>query len=323
MATILVTGAIGFIGTNICQYLLKQGWNILGVDNFEDNYAVAIKQRNLQRLKQWEHFQFAMVDIRNRQALRQALATIQVDVVLHLAAKVGITISHLDFNAYVSVNVNGTQQLLEWMRESSCKKLIFASSSSVYGDAQVPRFQEDVTPLKPLNPYAATKIFGEHLTYHYHLMHDIDVFNLRFFNVYGCHGRPDMAVYKFTAKILRDEPIIVYGTGQTQRDWTHIEDITEGIAKALIYLLHQRNIYESINLGHCNPVALNTLIQRIEQVLNKKATIQYEKARIFEMSRTCADITKAAQLFDYAPKIPIYLGIELFVKWYLEEQALL
>lgn len=309
---ILVTGAAGFIGSHVCEFFINLGCPIIGIDNFDSFYAAKFKELNLAELKKNPEFIFYKTDIRNRKSLAQIFSENKVDVVIHLAAKAGVRPSIESIEEYYDVNVNGTVSLLESMRKYNVKKMIFASSSSIYGNNVKVPFSEPDSVDNPISPYASTKKSGELLCHVYHHLYNFDISCLRFFTVFGPRQRPDLAIHKFTRLIDEGRPIPFYGDGSTSRDYTYIDDIVQGINCAVNHL----NGYQIFNLGESNVITLNQLVQTIEISLNKKAILNKQPMQPGDVSKTYADISKAKLEIGYSPKFDFETGIIEFVKWY-------
>lgn len=314
---ILITGGAGFIGSNLIDRLIEDPNNsITCLDNLDSFYNPAIKKRNMASHKKKLNFTFIKGDVRNLSRVIKKLSH-RYDVIIHLAAKVGVIPSLRDPIAYAQVNVNGTQNMLEFARKVGCKKFIFASSSSVYGlNSNVP-WKEDDQNLLPISPYAATKVSGELLGHVYAHIYNIQFIALRLFTVYGPRQRPDLAIHKFAKLILEDKPIALYGDGRTQRDYTYIDDVVSGIIAALGY---SRSQYEIINLGNNRPVELRKLISLLEQALGKKAIVKKLPDQPGDVPVTFADISKGRRLLGYKPETDITDGVQQFVRWFDEEK---
>ncbi len=314
MRTILVTGGAGFIGSHLCERLLKEGTHVTCFDNFDAFYDPNIKIKNVEDISKLFEGQFKLItgDIRNREHLQEIFKKNQVDVVIHLAARAGVRPSIVDPLLYQDVNIRGTIVLLEVCKEFGIKDFVFASSSSVYGEKQRVPFSEKDLDIQPISPYGATKRAGELLCYSYHHLHDMAIACLRIFTAYGPRQRPEMAIHKFTKLIDRGESIPVYGDGSTQRDYTYIDDLIDGILGVIRY--HKG--YGIYNLGESQTTSLEELIGLIEEALAKKAKIERLDHQPGDVSQTYADIAKARQLLGYHPKVNIKEGIKRFVEWY-------
>jgi nucleoside-diphosphate-sugar epimerase len=313
MVTILVTGCAGFIGSHVCALLLDKGFNVVGVDNFDPFYNRSVKELNLEKFKTHPAFSFYEIDIT---AGLDAVAEKDIKAVIHLAAKAGVRPSIEDPAGYLKVNINGTQKVHEFMHARAIDKLIFASSSSVYGNNKKMPFNEDDNVDNPISPYAFTKKAGELMNYTLHHLYNIDVVNLRFFTVYGPGQRPDLAIHKFVEKIANDQPLVLFGDGQTARDYTYVDDTVAGIYSALQYCLQNTAVYTTVNLGNNKPVKLQQLVDIIYEQMGKKKNVIYEAMQPGDVDITFADISKAAQLFDYKPATGLAEGIKKFIAWY-------
>ncbi len=321
MTTILVTGCAGFIGSHTTQALLKQGYQVIGIDNLNNYYNPTWKKQNLERFNHEDHFTFNCLDIRNQDSLAQIFQDQKeqgqpIQKILHLAARAGVRPSIKDPLLYEEVNVRGTLNLLELARKYTVPHFIFASSSSVYGNQDKIPFSETDPVNEPVSPYAATKKAGEMLCHTYAHLYDINMTCLRFFTVYGSAGRPDMAPYLFTKAILNNEAINKFGDGTSQRDYTYIADIVAGITAAV----KQEFKYEIFNLGNNTPVSLNEFITTLEEVIGKKAKINQMGMQPGDVNITYADISKAQKLLGYDPKTSFKEGLTKFVKWYRQER---
>ncbi len=312
--TILITGAAGFIGSHLAGRLLASGYRVLGLDNFDPFYSRRCKEENIREITSDPNFEFiegnagAGADLDHFSAVP--------DAVIHLAASAGVQPSLRTPDLYIENNILNTNRLLEWMRRTQVRKLLFASSSSVYGNnSQVP-FTEDSKTCEPVSPYACTKKACELMNYTYHRLYGMDVINLRFFTVYGERQRPDLAIHKFVDRILKKKPVHLYGDGSTARDYTYQADIIKGVHAALEYVLLQQQLFETINLGNHQPVNLKQLVATIEQVLGVAAQVIYEEKKPGDVDFTCADISKARNLLGYHPATSLAAGISAFVHWY-------
>ena len=313
MNTILVTGCAGFIGSHVCTLLLKKGYQVIGVDNFDPFYSREVKESNLSSLLQHASFNFYEIDIADG---LEAIKDERINVVIHLAAKAGVRPSIEDPAGYLRANITATQKVHEFMLSKSIKKLVFASSSSVYGNNKKTPFSEDDSVDNPISPYAFTKKAGELMNYTFHHLYNIDVVNLRFFTVYGPGQRPDLAIHKFVKKIANDEPITLFGDGQTARDYTYIDDTVSGIYAALEYCLHNNPVYTTVNLGNNSPVKLDELVDTIYAAMGKEKNIIREGMQPGDVDITFADINKAGKLFNYKPETSLAEGIKKFIAWY-------
>ena len=321
MLRIVVTGCSGFIGSHLTERLLSEGYAVIGVDNFSSFYPRKVKEQNMSSFVNHPQFTFHEVDLRHKKELFNAVAE-PFDLVAHLAAKAGVRPSINDPEAYIDVNVKGSNNLLELMRERGCKKLFFASSSSIYGNQKEIPFREDSLNERPISPYAFTKRACELMNYTYHHLYQFDVLNARFFTVFGPRQRPDLAIHKFVRLVLNGEQIPMFGSGETSRDYTYISDIIEGVTKSIQYLLKTDAVFETINLGNNHPVQLKELIDIIFKATGKNTTIQQLPVQEGDVDITYANISKATSLIGYQPTTSIEKGIESFVSWYKSVHAL-
>ncbi|HUW19318.1 MAG TPA: GDP-mannose 4,6-dehydratase [Sedimentisphaerales bacterium] len=310
----LVTGAAGFIGPHLSERLLAEGWEVVGVDNFDDFYDPRIKRRNIGGCLKNEAFQLLEADIRDGAAMDKAMGE-GIEIIVHLAARAGVRPSIAKPLLYADVNVNGTMALLEAATRHKIKKFIFGSSSSVYGNNKKVPFSEDDNVDYPISPYAATKKAGELICHTYHHLYGVNVTCLRFFTVYGPRQRPDLAIHKFCRLIEQDKAIPVYGDGSMMRDFTYIDDIIDGTVAAM-ERCEGFNIY---NLGESRPISVNDLITEIEKALGKKAVKEYQPAQPGDVERTYADVTKAVRELGYNPSTTIEEGLKKFVAWLGQE----
>jgi len=308
---ILVTGGAGFIGSNLVERLLQDGHNVVCIDNFDDFYDSSIKEENIKIALQNSNYNFIKADITDLNKIDQIFKNNKFDIVIHLAAKAGVRPSIIDPYPYYNVNVIGTMNILESMKKHDVKKLIFASSSSVYGNnINVPFSEKDIVD-NPISPYAASKKAGELLCHTYHHLYNFNIFCLRLFTVYGPRQRPDLAIHKFTEKIIKELPIDIYGKGDTARDYTYVDDIIQGITKSI----EKIKGFEIINLGESRTILLSELIKVLEKTINKKAILNYQPMQAGDVDITYANISKAKALLDYSPNWDFEKGIIEFIKW--------
>jgi len=331
----LVTGGAGFIGSHVCERLLRDGHSVWAFDDLNDFYDPQFKRRNLreiQTLAPWNNsvqdaatagspaystgrakpFEFCHGDLTDRAALDELFSSVKFDQVIHLAARAGVRPSLEQPALYQRVNVEGTVNVLEAARQTGVKKITIASSSSVYGvNAKVP-FSESDPVFSAVSPYAASKLACEALGHTWHHVYKMDVAMLRFFTVYGPRQRPDLAIHKFTKLIDAGQPIPVFGDGSTARDHTHVSDILEGVIACT-----QREFgFEIFNLGESQTVKLSELITLIENALGKKAIIDRQPLQPGDVPITFADISKARKMLGYNPQVKVEKGIPLFVDWF-------
>lgn len=309
---ILVTGAAGFIGSNLVDRLLADGHTVLGLDNFNDFYDPLIKRRNLKKARAHALFDLYEGDITDPRDVAKAFQEAEPDRVVHMAAWAGVRPSIERPAIYQKVNVEGTTNLLEQCRKDGVKHFIFASSSSVYGDREQVPFRETDSVDHPISPYAATKKAGELLCHTWHHLFGLNTHCLRFFTVYGPRQRPEMAIHKFTRLIAAGQPITLYGDGSTSRDYTYVDDIVDGVVASV----ERCAGYRIYNLGESKTTQLSDLVQHIARAVGKEAQITYLPVQPGDVTRTFADVTRAREELDYAPSIDIEEGVRRFVRWY-------
>jgi len=315
--TILVTGAAGFIGWKVSQLLLEAGKNVVGVDNMNDYYDPALKRWRLKSLKDFAKFTFYKADIGNYKKLKKAFEENKVDAVINLAARAGVRASVEDPWVYLDTNTKGTLNLLECCKVHKVKKFVLASTSSLYASIDMP-FVETAKTEAPLAPYSATKKGAEAMCHSYHYLHGIDVSVLRYFTVYGPAGRPDMSIFKFLKNMDEGRAIPLFGDGTQTRDFTYIDDIADGTIRAL-----RPTGYEVFNLGNDHPVKLNYVIGLLEKHLGKKAKIKRLKLHPADVTATWANIDKAGKELGWKPKIAVEEGMEMTVKWFIDNRTML
>lgn len=308
----LITGGAGFIGSHLIDKLLEEGHSVICLDNFDPYYNPQLKRENIKHNLGKANFKLVEAEVRDKKALRKMFKENDIEKIVHLAAKVGVRPSIKEPTLYEDVNVRGTLNLLELCGDFKVENFIFGSSSSVYGNTEKVPFSEDDVP-KPISPYGASKRSAELLCHVYNSLYNTPITCLRFFTVYGPRQRPEMAVHKFTRLIDEGEEIPMYGDGNSKRDYTFIDDITDGIISAL----HKKLGYEIINLGNSRPIGLRYMISLIEKNLDKKARIKKLPRQLGDMLTTCADVTKAKKLLGYKPRVLMEEGIRDFVKWYI------
>jgi len=316
---ILVTGGAGFIGSHLVDQLLAAGEKVVVVDDFNDFYDPAIKRANVARHVGQPGYALFEDDIRDPACFERIFTRLRPAKVVHLAARAGVRPSLAEPLLYEATNIQGTLHLLEACRRYGVDKLVFGSSSSVYGEnAKVPFSEADPIP-GPISPYAATKAAGELFCHTYSHLHEIPTVCLRFFTVYGPRQRPDLAIHKFARLIEAGQPIPVYGDGSAERDFTYVADIVQGILAALAY---DKSRFEVINLGNSRTVSVSRMIAVIEQALGKAAVIDRQPPQPGDVARTFADTAKARDLLGYAPDTPIEVGVERFVAWLRDERLI-
>lgn len=309
---ILVTGGAGFIGSNLIDKLLLLGYSVACLDNFNDYYDPFFKRQNVQNHLSNPSYTLIEGDIRDQGIVLKVFDDWKPEVVIHLAARAGVRPSLNQLELYQTTNIGGTINLLEAAKKCRINKFIFGSSSSVYGINDKVPFSETDTTLRPVSPYAATKIGGEALCHTYAHLYDFDVITLRFFTVYGPRQRPDLAIRKFVERIRNGDEIIVYGDGFTARDYTYVDDIVTGILTAIDFA---GNKYEIFNLGNSTPIKLNDLILNIEKVLGIKAKIKWTGDQPGDVPITYADISRAREKLNYCPTTTLEDGLKKFVRW--------
>jgi UDP-glucuronate 4-epimerase len=307
---ILVTGGAGFIASHLCEALLADGAEITIIDDFNDYYDPAIKEANIAGFR--DRITVVKGDIRDQPLVESLFAGTKFDKVFHFAARAGVRPSIADPRLYVSTNIDGTLNLLEGCRQTSVKHFVFASSSSVYGVNEKTPFAEDYLIQRTISPYAATKLAGEQLCSNYSHLHGIRCVCLRFFTVFGPRQRPDLAISKFIHRIMAGQPIDQYGDGSTARDYTFVEDIVSGVIAAGRF---DASDFEIINLGGSAANTLSQLISGIEEILGKKAVINYLPDQPGDVPITFADVSKAQRLLGYAPGTPLKQGLLRYVEW--------
>lgn len=319
MATLVVTGAAGFIGHHVTRALLDRGERVIGIDNLNPYYDVTLKEDRL-RAAACDRFTFIEGDICDRELLERVVSEAGATQVLHLAAQPGVRHSARQPGTHVNTNILGFSNVLEVCRDIGVEHLVFASSSSVYGEgAQVP-YQEDGPLGVPLSVYAASKRAGEHLAHSYGHTFGLRTTGLRFFTVYGPWGRPDMAVWSFTERILKGETLDVFGRGEMARDFTYIDDIVAGILLALDLDGDPQEPARVFNIGRGEPVSVNALIELIERRLGRRAQRRELPRNPAESERTHANIARLVAATGYDPKVSLAEGLDRFVTWFLERR---
>ena len=310
---ILLTGGAGFIGSHLCERFLAEGAEVQVIDNFDAFYAPAIKRRNIAAVRRHARFTLTTGDIRNRKLLARAFEW-RPTLLVHLAALAGVRPSIGAPDRYMEVNLVGTARLLQHCVQSDVKRVLFASSSSVYGNRKNVPFRETDPVDDPVSPYAASKKAGELLCHTYHHLYGLDISCLRFFTVYGPRQRPEMAIHKFVRAIMNGEEITLFGDGSSSRDYTYIDDIVDGVVGAAKHL----GGYRIFNLGESTTITLAELVESIEAVTGKKARRVHLPNQPGDVERTFADVERARAELGYAPKVGVREGLERFFAWYQE-----
>jgi len=311
ITTVLVTGNGGFIGSHLTQALLKKGYKVVGVDNFNDYYSLKFKEENIKEFLKNKRFKQYRIDILNTGKLEKVFKDNKIDLIVHLAARAGVRPSLENPQLYEKVNVQGTKNLLEMSGKFKINRFVFGSSSSVYGVQKKIPFSEDDILQKPISPYAETKLKGEKLCQEYAEKYGIKMTILRFFTVYGPKGRPDMAPYLFTKALMENKTITKFGDGNSSRDYTYVEDIVAGIIQAI----KKPFKFEVFNLGNNRPVNLNNFIKLVEKLTDKKMKIKVKPRHAADVLRTYADINKAKRLLNWQSETDLETGMKKFIEW--------
>lgn len=314
MANYLVTGAAGFIGARTSEFLIRNGHTVAGVDNLNETYDPRVKQYRLKRLQALPGFTFHKLDIASKSII-DYFKEFQFEGVINLAARAGVRASVKDPWAYVETNMIGTLNMLELCRAVGTKKFIIASTSSIYGADPPYPTPESASSSEPLQPYAASKKGAEAMTHAYHHLYNIDVSVVRYFTVYGPAGRPDLSIFRFVQWISEGRPVYVNGDGEQSRGFTYIDDIAHGTILALKPVGH-----EIINLGGHEVITINNLIKLIEDIVGRKAIVEYGPPDPADMRSNWADVTKAGELLSWEPQFDMRSGIQKLVEWYNAER---
>ena len=314
MANYLVTGAAGFIGARTSEFLIRDGHTVAGVDNLNETYDPRVKEYRLKRLQALPGFTFHKQDISLKSVIGH-FKDEQFEGVINLAARAGVRASVKDPWAYVETNMIGTLNMLEVCRTTGTKKFIVASTSSIYGEDPPYPTPESASSSEPIQPYAASKKGAEAMTHAYHHLYDIDVSVVRYFTVYGPAGRPDLSIFRFVQWISEGLPVRVNGDGEQSRGFTYIDDIARGTILALKPVEH-----EVINLGGHEVITINNLIKLIEDIVGKKAIVEYGPPDPADVRSNWADVTKAGELLGWEPQFDMRSGIEKLVEWYNAER---
>jgi UDP-glucuronate 4-epimerase len=315
---VLVTGGAGFIGSHLCEHLLRDGAEVVALDNFNDFYDPAVKRRNLAEASREPGFQLVEADIQDLEGMDASLraAGAAPDVIVHLAASAGVRPSIEAPLDYSRNNLHGTTAVLELARRHGVKRFVFGSSSSVYGDSPAVPFSETDPVAEPISPYAATKRAGELLCHTYRHLFGISVVCLRFFTVYGPRQRPDLAIHKFARLMAGGKPIPVFGDGSTRRDYTYIDDIVGGIEGAIRFTGEHPAAFEIVNLGESDTVSLSRLIELLGESLGVTPQIDRMPLQPGDVQQTFADISRGRALLGYSPVTRVEVGIPRFVEWF-------
>lgn len=317
MSRYLVTGAAGFIARAVIERLVAAGHTVVGVDNLNDSYDPRLKEWRLQQLASLSGFQFIKDDICRAGFFDELSADEPAfDAVIHLAARAGVRQAVEIPEVYLQTNVAGTLNILEWCRKGGANKLVLASTSSIYGANPPLPTTEEADSCHPLQIYAASKKAAEVMAYTYHHLYGLDTTVVRFFTVYGPAGRPDMVMFRFTRWVAEGDVVKITGDGNQMRGFTYLDDIAEGVIKAL-----KPVGYEIINLGGHETITINALLQRIETLIGKKANVQYIPRHPADVDANWADVTKARRLLDWEPLVSLDEGIAHLVNWYLEQRS--
>ena len=318
MAHYFLTGVAGFIASKVAELLLAEGHSVVGIDNLNDSYDVRLKHSRLAQLEGRTGFEFHLLDILDRQKLRdlwEVQKEDRFDAVINLAARAGVPQSVRNPWIYFETNSTGSLNLLELCREFEVKKFVIASSSSLYGKDNPSPFRENMDTDHPLSPYAASKKAAESLCYSYHHLYGIDMTVFRYFTVYGPAGRPDMSLFRFVQWISEGRPVKVFGDGRQSRDFTYVEDIARGTIAGL-----RPMGFEVINLGSDKPVILMDAIRLIEEMIGRKALLEFRPLHPSDVPATWADIKKAKQLLSWHPQVTFHEGVRSLVKWYQDNR---
>lgn len=314
---VLVTGGAGFIGSHLMERLLREGHRVTCLDNFNPFYDPRIKRRNIEPLRSDSGFRLVEGDIRDSAGLSSLFGDRQIDVVVHLAAMAGVRPSVEDPQLYNDVNILGTTNLLEHCRQAGLRKVVFGSSSSVYGLNETVPFCEEAAVGRTASPYGATKLAGEAICHTYHHLYGIPIVCLRFFTVYGPRQRPEMATHKFIRLIHAGQEVPLYGDGTSRRDYTYVDDIVEGVTASI----DCPGGFEIVNLGGSKTTTLLELIRLVENCLGTKATVKLLPPQMGDVPITYANVKKAKTLLGYEPSVSVEDGIERTVRWFLGQRG--
>ena len=315
---ILITGCAGFIGYHLSDYMCANNYNVYGIDNLNEYYSKKLKNDRLIKLEKYNNFKFSLVDITDNKKLAELFKSNNFSCVINLAAQAGVRYSFENPQAYIDSNITGFINILENCKKYNIKSLIYASSSSVYGECNNSPFSENDTSIMPISLYGVTKKFNEELAYSYYNLFGINSIGLRFFTVYGPWGRPDMALYKFVNNILNDDVIDVYNHGEHSRSFTYIDDIVQSIGLLCNNFGSNKNYFEIFNIGGDKSVKLMDFIQIISDRLDKKVKMNFLPKQVGDIKSTESDCRKLYEHIKFKPKIDIKSGINNFIDWYIE-----
>ncbi|HEU5169876.1 MAG TPA: NAD-dependent epimerase/dehydratase family protein [Gemmatimonadales bacterium] len=319
MTRVLVTGAAGFIGSHVVQALTARGDEVVGIDNFDPFYARAMKEQNLREAGDRPGFCFRELDMLDVGGVSALLS--RDTVIVHLAAKAGVRPSIADPAGYARANVEGTAAVLEAARRAGVSRVVFGSSSSVYGDATPAPFQEDAAAIHPVSPYAATKRAGELLVQALAPLHGLRVAALRFFTVFGPRQRPDLAIHAFARRMAAQEPLVLFGDGTQARDYTYCDDVVAGVLAAVDWTATAPVGMDVFNLGGNRPLPLSVLVGELSNAMGIRPAIEWAPMQPGDVQRTCADVDKSRRVLGYEPRTPFDEGIRRFVAWFWRAYA--
>jgi UDP-glucuronate 4-epimerase len=316
---ILLTGGAGFIGSHVAEALLRRKARLTIVDNLDDFYSPEQKTKNLAEIRRVGEYEFCNLDVCEFGKLGESIEGCRPDAIIHLAARAGVRFSINQPELYWRVNVAGTRNLLELARNFKVKRFVFGSSSSVYGKTTRVPFCEDDLNLRPISPYAATKLLGERLCQTYSRVYGLSTVALRFFSVYGPRQRPDLAIHKFMTRLDSGKALQIFGDGTAARDYTYVDDIVHGVLAALDCELQRHadgGSCEVFNLGRSSPVSLIELVGILERVTGRTAVLEHMEAQAGEVLLTWADLSKSTRFLGYAPTVPLEDGLARFREWH-------
>jgi UDP-glucuronate 4-epimerase len=316
--TILITGVAGFIGSHLASKMLSQNFNVIGIDNLNDYYSVNLKKYRLKQLNKFKNFTFIKADLSKALNLEKIIKKKKLSVICHLAAQAGVRYSITNPSIYLKYNIDGFLNILEYCRRYNTN-LVYASSSSVYGANKKVPFSVNDDVSNPVSLYAVTKRSNELMAESYFNLYKLNSIGLRFFTVYGPMGRPDMAIWKFTESIINNKAIEVFNRGNLSRDFTYIDDIIDGVQKAIKLSKNKKfSKHRIYNLGNNSPVVLNTMIKLLEETIGKKAKKKLVSMQPGDVKKTFADIEKSKRELKFQPKTSLRQGLTKFVNWYKE-----